>query len=320
MPALNILERFAGIPLPIWLPTKISSLASSISKCDAVHVHDFIYPGSILSILIAYRWKKTVVLTQHIGTIPYNSAILRFLLAITNRSLGKFILTRVARVVFISNSVQAYYRSFINFQNAPLYFPNGVDNSIFSPLGEDQRVKLKVNLGIPEKAFVCLFVGRFVEKKGMLILAELVRNTPHINWVFAGSGPLHPAKWEAKNLEVFEGFRRERLAGLYRAADLLVLPSRGEGFPLVVQESFACGTPALVSDETAMGCEEARSCLFDAPVTGPNVVKKWEEKLYQLFSNQNLLKGHRAVVSEFARTHWSWEKTVNAYARLYSVE
>jgi glycosyltransferase involved in cell wall biosynthesis len=38
-----------------------------------------------------------------------------------------------------------------------------------------------------------------------------------------------------------------RLRALYNAADCLVLPSRREGFPTVVGEALACGTPVLGS-------------------------------------------------------------------------
>src|SRR5262249_18458612 len=38
----------------------------------------------------------------------------------------------------------------------------------------------------------------------------------------------------------------------YAAADLLVLPSESESWGLVVNEAFACGLPAIVSDR--VGC------------------------------------------------------------------
>ena len=58
-------------------------------------------------------------------------------------------------------------------------------------------------------------------------------------------------------MSVHRNLSQAELPPLYQAADLLVLPSVGEGFPLVVQEAMACGTPALVGDETAAGCPEA---------------------------------------------------------------
>lgn len=163
-----------------------------------------------------------------------------------------------------------------------------------------------------------LFVGRFVEKKGLALLSRIVAATPGIEWLFAGEGPLHPSFWNAPNVRVFEGWRRERLAQLYRAADLLVLPSRGEGFPLVVQEAFSCGTPACVSDETAAGCTAARPFLHELPVTGNNAPDAWSKHLTEPCSNLAALKILRAGVSEFASKTWNWDLAVDRYLELYA--
>src|SRR5205814_6946303 len=51
------------------------------------------------------------------------------------------------------------------------------------------------------------------------------------------------------NVILFSGLSGAALASLYQASDVFVLPSKGEGFPLVIQEALACGLPVVCSAE-----------------------------------------------------------------------
>jgi glycosyltransferase involved in cell wall biosynthesis len=69
----------------------------------------------------------------------------------------------------------------------------------------------------------------------------------------AQRGELERQGRDLKVPAVFLGFQNQsQLASVYRAADVLVLPSMSETWGLVVNEALACGTPCVVSD--ACGC------------------------------------------------------------------
>lgn len=315
--AINLIERYVGIPMPIWFSREILGLWVAIRQSDAVHIHDFIYPGSMLALIFGRIHRKPVILTQHIGEIPYRSAFLTRLLKLINVTVGSAGLRIASRVVFISNSVEDYFRRFVHFKTPPIYIPNGVDLNTFNPVSELERLRIRERLGLALDMPVFLFVGRFVEKKGMQLLEKIAPVTTTIQWVFAGEGPLHPSQWGAQNIRVYEGWTREKLAQLYRCADLLVLPSRGEGFPLVVQESFACGTPVIVSTETAKGCKRAMHLLYSLPIEGEEDHPMWLKGLISLSHATEELRAKRKLVAKFSRGEWDWDAAAKRYLSLY---
>lgn len=104
-----------------------------------------------------------------------------------------------------------------------------------------------------------LFAGRLDPVKRPLLLVDVasqltaLRKNRDFRFVVAGDGPegdaLRRRVRQARLESVFE-FRGqvEDLAPLYAAADLVILPSRSEGVPLVVLEALASARPVVASN------------------------------------------------------------------------
>jgi glycosyltransferase involved in cell wall biosynthesis len=133
----------------------------------------------------------------------------------------------------------------------PLFkFPYFSDLTRFSPLDNGRS---HVNPG--ETTFV--YVGSFIHRKGVDLLArafsELVEGIPSVRLVIAGDGD--PAECFDRHLSsraaarvVRCGFISwERLPELYRRGDFLVMPSRYDGWGLVIPEAMASGLPVIGS-------------------------------------------------------------------------
>lgn len=306
-----------GLPWPLWTPSAWQTLRHALADCDIVHIHDFIYPAHLVALPLARHLGKPVVLTQHIGDIEYNSVVLRNILKGVNRSFGRWMLGHASQVVFISPRVQASFETYTRFSRPPLYWPNGVDTGTFRALPRKARLTLRQAYGLTPERPVLLFVGRFVERKGLHLLRRLAAARPGWQWCFAGWGPLDPRDWELPNVQVYTGLQGASLAPLYQLADLLVLPSHGEGFPLVVQESLACGTPAIISEETAAGGPEIPGCIVATPYMPQRLDPAiWLETITEALEADDFAERRQNCAEEACR-RWSWDRLAENYRGLF---
>jgi glycosyltransferase involved in cell wall biosynthesis len=312
----NGIEQRFGVPYPLWSPIALLKLGRAVRAADAVHLHDCLYLPNLVAYVTARLAGRPILVTQHVGMVPYRNPALRALLFAACHLLGRIVLGGASQVVFVSESVRRYFKGFVGFRSAPLLVPNGVDTALFHPVDEARRTALRGELGIDARAPLLLFVGRFVEKKGLPLLRELAQKLPEARWLFAGWGPSDPARWGLGNVTVMRERSAAQLAPLYQAADLLVLPSVGEGFPLVVQEAMACGTPALVGAETASSCPEAEGLLLGEATGGPETAARWMARLQSLLASRETLQQMRGAAAQFARENWSWEQCTARYAAL----
>lgn len=132
--------------------------------------------------------------------------------------------------------------------------PNGVDTDLFAPGSSDVRKRL----GIPEDAFVVVFVARFQQVKNHPMLlrafAQLKAHRPDARLLLAGSGPMEGELRELiKNLEmekevIFLGETPyDQIPGVYRAGDVGVISSFSESFSFATLEAMATGLPMVVT-------------------------------------------------------------------------
>jgi glycosyltransferase involved in cell wall biosynthesis len=311
--AWNGTERGLGFPYPVPTPGAWRRLRREVSACDVLHVHDCLYAASAFACLYARRSGKPVLLTQHIGLVPYRAPALRWAQRAALLTLGRATLAAATRVTFVSPQVRAFFERLHHFREETEVIENGVDSDLFQPDEGRDRARRRGELGLRAERPLLLFVGRFVEKKGLHLLRQAIAANPAWNWLLIGrAGSEDPTAWRLDNLSVLPPQEPQSLASYYRAADLLVLPSTGEGFPVVVQEAMACGTPALVSEETAAVIPAARPYLFAAERSSAAIVARTSAALKALEAAPDV----RREVARFARERWSWSVVGARYEAL----
>eukprot|EP01035_Chromulina_nebulosa_P066758 gene66758-91436_t len=177
MPCFNAIERLTGLPMPIPGVTALRRLARAVRGSDAVVVHDALYLSSIAAMLLAKRHRKPVVLIQHIAGIPFVNPLLKRVMALANLIVTRPMLRAADQVVFISDTVRDAFAGVATKRPALLLF-NGVDATIFQPARADVRAETRAELGMTDARPLLLFVGRFVEKKGLAIIRRAAAARP----------------------------------------------------------------------------------------------------------------------------------------------
>ncbi|MBK8020516.1 MAG: glycosyltransferase family 4 protein [Chloroflexi bacterium] len=308
VPASNVLER-RSVPYPLFHPAALwRALGEALSQADAVHVHGLLYLSSVAAAWWARRRGLPVILTEHVGVVPYKSQALLLMQRLAMGTLGRFCLNQCDVVVVLNERVASELRPLLPEATPLVKIPNGVDKGIFRP--PDNRPELRERLGVTGPTV--LFAGRVVEKKGIDLVLHAARLLPELAFVICGQDSETLSDTPA-NVRVVGKVDQATLAKWYGAADVLLLPSEGEGFPLVVQEALACGLPVMVTDDATNREYLSEEVAVFVPRDGERIAVA----LRRLFAMSEHLAAMRRPASQ-AAARFDWEQTVAAYLRLYA--
>ena len=208
----------------------------------------------------------------------------------------------------------------------------GVDLELFTPGPQDTA---RAELGLPLDAVVVAFIGRIQPLKGPDVLvraaAEMVRRDPALRSRLrvlvvggpSGSGLAEPTVLHqlAAGLGILEQVvfippqAGSALVRVYRAADVVAVPSYSESFGLVALEAQACRTPVVAADVGGLPVAVANG--VSGQLVASHDPADWAEAL----SAVSLHPRRRAELAAGALRHarrFSWERTTEALLRVYA--
>jgi glycosyltransferase involved in cell wall biosynthesis len=309
LPAINVLERRAGLPYPLFEPVSLfRSLRRLCRTANVVHAHGMLYANSAAALLLARRSTDAVrVLTEHAGMIRYSRATLNFIEQAAIRTIGRATVRAAEGIVVVGTRVEKEMRE--TARVPVVRIENGVDLERFQPADDDERMRLRKEFGWDEQPRV-LFVGRLVERKGAPLAIAAAQLAGTFRLAIAGPGA---AGTDAASFDHLGVPDDATLAKIYRAADAFLLPSHGEGgFPLTAREAMASGLPVILRDDVAY-----RAALDPAPAGVRFVDPEPRAMVNAIAEVLALGAAARDEVAAYAREHFRWSRTVDEHLRFY---
>lgn len=191
---------------------------------------------------------------------------------------------------------------------SPLVINNGIDTGFFTPASDTaDSDKDKIRL---------LFIGNPSQRKGADLLPAIMRRLgPGYELAYtSGLKDADPFR-EVEGMVSLGKLDREGAREAYREADLLLFPSRLEGLPLVVMESLACGTPAIVVDATSL--PEMVESGVTGHVAALDDVEGLADAIRRIASDRALLNDMRQAARKRAEERYSTEHMTARYMELF---
>jgi teichuronic acid biosynthesis glycosyltransferase TuaC len=209
----------------------------------------FVYPDGFAAVHLGRKLRLPVVVSARGTDINLYSSF-RLI-----RSMLRWTLTHAAGVIAVSTDLKNKMAALGIPETKIQVISNGVDTERFQPCDAKSARK---QLGLPEEGFIVVSVGSLIESKGHHLLigavAELARSFPKLRLYILGDGVYRSRldklvrEKKLQNSVFLSGTRpNEELNLWFSAADLSCLLSSREGWPNVVSEALACGTPVLAT-------------------------------------------------------------------------
>lgn len=294
--------RHLGVPLravhAAWRATGLPRAEQITGPVDVVHSLDLVPPPTRQPLVVTVH---DLVTSDLPGLHPRRSGEMQ------RRQLAG--LRRAAAIAAVSQSTAKALEA-IGVNPARLHVtPNGLTQL---PPAEDPPV--------PRRPFV-LVVGTLEPRKGHDLLLEAVAAaSTDVAIVFAGPPngrdeelrALADRLGLASRLTILGRVSDGVLAGLYRDAALLCMPSLGEGFGLPILEAMAAGAPVLASGLPALREVAGTAAEF----TAPGDVTALSAALERLVGDPERLEQMRGLGRRRAE-RFTWQATAEATAAAY---
>ena len=302
----------APLTLALGARTAVKQLLDEGFDFDVIDAH-YYYPDGVAAALLARWFGKPLAVTARgsdvnlIGQHALPRRWMRWASQVAHASVGvsQALLARMGQLGLASAR--------------QLVLRNGVDTERFH--ADPDRAALRARLGV-QGGSLMVSVGNLLPVKGHDLVIDalsLLRGQGlSAQLCIIGSGPLlAELRAQVDRLELSEQVRflgalpQQELAAWYAAADVLVLASSREGWPNVLLESMACGTPVVA---TAVGGVPE---IVQAPLTGRRVKERSAASLAEALLELLRSPPARDAVRRYAQD-FGWQATTDGQLALFA--
>jgi teichuronic acid biosynthesis glycosyltransferase TuaC len=289
-----------SMPLHGWLMFVASFLLvrrlHRESKFDVIDSH-FVYPDGFAAVLLGKLLSLPVIVSAR-GTDINLFPSLRSI-----RPMIRWTLQRVAGAIAVCTPLLDAMLGLGLPAEKSQVIGNGVDIERFRSV---DRVVARQKLQLPQNAKIIISVGGLIHRKGyhLLIpaLAQIARCYPRLKLYIIGTGPcrgeleaLIEKLGLAEQVSLAGPQPNEDLHLWYSAADVSCLTSSREGWPNVILESMACGTPVvatrvwgtpevIISPELGIMVDQTTESIASGLQAA--LTKQWDRKLIERHAHQ----------------------------------
>lgn len=307
--------RLGGVKGILFLLKNLWKIKLSF-KPDVVHVQ-YMAPGAIPIILLKLMGQKSIVATAHTNADVYGAKAMKLL---------KFLQSHVLRA-FTCITLRAeknFFGSCSLFDPSIQRIPAHAHYTIYNALpgyiqitDKKRENKNIITIGV---------VSRLEHIKGMDLVvpafAKVYEKNKNIRLLVVGDGSLrHQMEEDADRLQLgknieFAGMQQQRdLQSYYDKIDVLLMPSRSEGFGLTAIEGMARGC-VLVASNTG-GLPEVVREGYVGLLHQPESVDDLANKICSLIENPKLLEQMRSHLSDYVH-QFTFERYADLFNDLYS--
>lgn len=248
-----IIKYLLNFGLFIYSPSIKGWLEKNIKYYNVVHLHTFRSYQNVIVQKIASKYKVHYIVQAHGSVLPFFQKI--FLKKLFDYKWGYNILNNSTKVVACTNEESKQYMKMNVKKNQIAVIPNAID---FTQFGKISKGVFRKKYSIDQSEKIILYLGRINKIKGIDLLIDSFRklniDTNQFKLVLIGpdDGFLNDIKTQieaiGENIIYLGPLYGNEKYEAYADADVYVLPSVYDNFPITVLESLASATPVIVTN------------------------------------------------------------------------
>lgn len=201
------------------------------------------------------------------------------------------------------------------------YIPNFVNKEKWHPLPAEQVAQLREEMDLAKDQFVVVGAGQVQKRKGIDDFIRLAEELPEITFIWAGGfsfGGITDGYERYKKIMdnppknlIFPGIvPPERMRELYALADLFLLPSYNELFPMTILEAASCEAPIMLRNL------DLYKVILEGNYRATSDVSEMREVILEYKENPEALKELKEKAKRISK-QYSEERLLGIWLKFY---